>query len=164
MTGRKPIPAELINASDHKKSSDEIDARQQAEKRLKTKSTLVCPKHLSIEAKKEWHRLMRLYKEMHADILCALDIQPLLMYCEACAIYKKAQETWTKYTVVISANEEAQRILDKSLSVMSRQSNIIRGLSEQLCLTPVGRARMGMNAAKKENQPNALESLFDEDD
>lgn len=163
MTGRKPTPASLIDAAEHKRSTDEIDARNDAEQRLKTKATLKCPSHLSDEAKKEWRRLIRLYRSMEADILCDLDLQSLVMYCEATAIYKKAQEIWTKYTSVVAINPDAQRVLDKCFAVMEKQARLISGLSEQLCLTPVGRARMGMNAAKS-SKPSALETLFDEDD
>lgn len=164
MTGRKPTPASLIDVSEHKKSAENISARQDAEKRLQTKATLSCPSHLSEEAKKEWRRIMKLYRSMDAEILCDLDLQPLVMYCEATAIYKKAQETWTKYATVVTSNAEAQRVLDKCFSLMERQSRLICSLSEQLCLTPVGRARMGINAAKRDNKPSALENLMQEDD
>lgn len=163
LTGRKPIPASLISPAEHKKSADDIAARQEAEKRLQTKATLNCPSHISVEAKKEWRRIMKLYRSMDAEILCDLDLQPLVMYCEATAIYKKAQETWTKYTAVVSSNPEAQRVLDKCFSIMERQTRLICSLSEQLCLTPVGRARMGTNATSKK-EPSSLESLFNEDD
>lgn len=163
MQGRKPTPSKLIKAADFKKSEDEILDRQEAEESLLTTANLRCPKKLSKEAKREWKRLMELYKTMDARILCDLDIQLISMYCEATAIYRKAQETWVKYEAVIATNPEAQRILDKCLSVMNQQSTNIRGLSEQLCLSPVGRARMGLNAVKKEKK-DELSQLFGEDD
>ena len=163
MQGRKPTPSKLIKASDFKKSEDEILERQEVEQSLLTTAKLRCPARLSKEAKKEWKRLMDLYKLMDARILCDLDIQLISMFCEATAIYKKAQETWVKYESVIATNPEAQRILDKCLSVMNQQSSNIRGLSEQLCLSPVGRARMGLNAIKKEKK-DELSQLFADDE
>lgn len=163
MTGRKPTPAALIDPVEHKKSYEEIEARKEAEAALQTKATLRCPNYLSSEAKKEWRRIMKLYKEMDAEILNDLDTMALVMYCEATAVYKKAQETWVKFQQVVAANPEAQRIIDKCFQTMERQTKIINRLAEQLCLTPVGRARMGMNAAKK-NEPSKLDLLLDEDD
>lgn len=163
MTGRKPIPAELIDALNHKKSKDDIEVRQEVERALKTNSELKCPRHLSQEAKKEWRRLLKLYKSMKVDLFCDLDIQAITMYCEASAIYKKAQETWVKYTTVVSTNSEAQRVLDKCLSTMDKQAKLISRLAEQLCITPVGRARIGM-IARKEEQPSELEGFFEEED
>jgi len=163
MQGRKPTPAKLINASDFKKPEDEILERQDIENSLLTASKLRCPTKLSKEAKREWKRLMELYKTMDARILCDLDTQLISMFCEATAIYKKAQETWVKYESVIATNPEAQRILDKCISVMNQQSSNIRGLSEQLCLSPIGRARMGLNAVKKEKK-DELSQLFGEDE
>ena len=84
------------------------------------------------------------------------------MYCEAMAIYNKAQETWIKYQAVVATNAEAQRILDKSFATMDKQSNIVRGLSEQLCLSPVGRARMGMNPAAEEGK-NPVDEIFEDE-
>lgn len=161
-TGRKPIPAALLNAADHKKSKEEIEARQEREAQLQTTARLVCPSNLSKEAKKEWHRTVKLYNGMEAKILNDLDKQLLAMYCEATAIYRKAQETWVQYQRVVSTNAEAQRILDKCIGTMSRQSTIIRGLAEQLCLSPVGRARMGTNPADLAKE-DPIGDLFDED-
>lgn len=163
MTGRKPIPAALIDPVDHKKSYDEIQARRDVEAALQTKATLRCPTYISQEAKKEWRRIMKLYKEMDAEILNDLDTMALVMYCEATAVYKKAQETWVRYQQVVAANPEAQRILDKCFQTMERQTKIINNLAEQLCLTPVGRARMGMQATSKK-EPSKLDLLLDEED
>lgn len=161
--GRKPTPAALIDPAEHKKSYDEIEARKEVEAVLQTKSELRCPTYVSKPAKKEWRRIMKLYRGMEAEILNDLDVMALVMYCEATAVYKKAQETWVKYQQVVTVNPEAQRVLDKCFQTMERQTKIISGLSEQLCLTPVGRARMGMNAAKR-LEPSALDLLLEEDD
>jgi P27 family predicted phage terminase small subunit len=163
LTGRKPLPAALAQASDLKRSKEEIRLRKKAEAKLMTTTELKCPNYVSTEAKKEWQRIMKLYKAMDATILSDLDITALVMYCEATAIYKKAQEVWTKYNAVVAANPEAQRVLDKTFSTMERQTKIINQLAEQLCLTPVGRARMGM-AASKRNGPSALEMLLEDDE
>lgn len=163
MKGRKPVPAHLLTPEGHHKSEEEIKARREVEDSLKTKATLRCPSYLSSDAKSEWRRLMALYKTLKVNILCDLDVQLIVMYCEAVAIYKKAQETWVTYQRLVTSNEKYQDTIDRCLSIMNKQSTIVRGISEQLCLTPVGRARMGMGAVKKEKE-NPLEALFGDDD
>ena len=163
ITGRKPTPASMIDHKDFKKSIKEIEVRKEAEEKLKTGAELRCPSYVSKEAKKEWKRVMKLYRAMEVDILSDLDTMSLVMYCEATAVYKKAQETWAKYQQVVAANPEAQRVLDKCFLTMEKQTKIISSLSEQLCLTPVGRARMGMIATKSE-EPSKLDILLEEDD
>lgn len=163
ITGRKPIPASMIDHKSFKKSIKEIEDRKEAEEKLRIGSELKCPSYVSKEAKKEWKRMMQLYRAMEVDILSDLDIMSLVMYCEATAVYKKAQETWAKYQQIVAANPEAQRVLDKCFMTMEKQTRIIISLSEQLCLTPVGRARMGMNAAKND-EPSKLDILLEDDD
>jgi len=172
LTGRKPLPAELIEngahaQGSHKKSNEEIQMRIEAEQKLRAPAVLRCPKDLSPAARKEWRRVIKLYKKLETDILNDLDLMALTIYCEAVAVYKKAHETWVKYLQVVAANPEAQRVLDKCIALMEKQSKTISSFSEQLCLTPVGRARMGMNAVRtneKSDIDKILEYGEDEDD
>lgn len=158
MKGRKPVPAILLDPAEHKKSKDTIERRQEAEKELQTSAVLRCPTYLTKEAKREWKRVIKLYREMQVDILSDLDKSTLVIYCEAWSVYKKAQETWSKYNQVVAGNPEAQRVLDRCLNVMEKQQRQISSLAEQLCLTPVGRARMG--TAKAKNEPSEIEKFF----
>ncbi len=162
MTGRKPKPAQLIDRTQMKLDADYVNQRREVEESLVALDQLKCPSTLSAPAKKEWKRVMKIYKTMGAKILNDLDITALSMYCESVAIYKKAQETWVKYQVLITTNKEAQKVLDKMRNIMNKQIEVIIKLSEQLCLTPVGRARMGIAiASKKESK---LDAIFKDDD
>lgn len=158
-TGRKPIPPALVDNKTFKKNSQELAAREESWEKLKTTSILRAPKHLTPEAKKEWKRVMKLYNLMEVDILSDLDQQALIMYCEATAIYKKAQEQWAKLNQVATPNPDGQKLIDSIFRIMEKQSRIISSLSEQLCLTPVGRARMGMNATKMEEDDPLMRLL-----
>lgn len=148
--GRKPVPPALVDNGTFKKNNDELQARQDSWNNLKTTKILKVPTHLTDEAKKEWRRVMRLYAQMEVDILSDLDRQALIMYCEATSIYKKAQQQWSKLGQIVTPNPDGQKLIDKIFITMERQQKIITSLSEQLCLTPVGRARMGMNPTKNE--------------
>lgn len=144
--GRPPVPAKLAKGTD---TVEYHETKERIENNLITKSELKCPKYLSVEAKKEWRRTMKLYKEMNADILSDLDEMTLIIYCEATAIYKKAQETWVKHQAVATTDSRSQAILDKVFKTMEKQAQIIAKCASDLCLTPVGRAKMGVNPADK---------------
>lgn len=157
---RPPKPPHLIDNSKFKKSNEELEERKESWNKLKTTSILRVPTHLTPEAKKEWRRVMKLYNQMEVDILSDLDRQALIMYCEATAIYKKAQETWSKLQQVVTPNRDGQRMLDDTFRIMERQTKLITSLSDQLCLTPVGRARMGMNATKAKDEIDPFTALM----
>lgn len=158
--GRKPVPAEKLDPGERKRSKRELQERADAEAKLVTTDSLSCPKYLTDEAKKEWRRVMALYRKMGAKILSDLDRSALAMYCESWAIYRTAQTRWAEYKQVVSASPESQRVLDKLVHTMNDQTKILANLSEQLCLTPVGRARMGLNPAR-DAEPDPLTALFD---
>lgn len=155
-TGRPPKPAAISTGNE---SNEFKETQARIEQNLQTKATLRAPTQLSAEAKKEWRRVMKLYKEMDADILSNLDEMTLIIYCEAVAIYKKAQELWINYQAVVTTDPRSQTIIDKTFKTMEKQSQIIAKCASDLCLTPVGRARMGINPAdKKIDDP--LELMF----
>jgi len=162
-SGRRPTPASLIDPKTHKKSKKEINKRKAVEKSLRGEPKLWCPGYLSEAAKKEWRRLMKIYKSLSVNILSDLDITALAMYCEATAVWKEAQSEWAKYRKIIAGNSDQQKYLDKIVKTMSDQSKIISNLAELLCITPVGRAKMGIMATKKKEGPSKLERLMSDD-
>lgn len=161
MRGNIPMPAKIKKNTDHRISKDLLNAREKLEEKLKSKSFLHCPSTLSAIAKKEWRRLMKLYKNMEVDILSDLDKSALMIYCEAYAIYTKAHQEWIIMDKIVSSDDDRQKFVDKVFSIMEKQSQIMSRFSEQLCLTPVGRARMGMSV---KIGPSPLEKMLMEDD
>lgn len=161
MAGRKPTPARMIDPKKHKKSKKEIEKRIQAEDKLKTKANLRAPSYLTETAKKEWRRIMKLYREMDAEILSDLDKNALSVYCEAYAMWREAHNVWAKHQKVVSVDKEAQRIIDSTKRTMKEQAQIMSKYQDQLCLTPVGRAKMGMQ--REEKKESKLERIIDMD-
>lgn len=159
MAGRKPIPASLINPRKHKVNLKELEKRKMIEESMGVESKLRVPKHLSPLAKKEWRRVVKLYRQMESDILNDLDTTALAMYCESWATYQKALVDVSNLETLISDDEAEQKRIDKALNIMERQVNVVKGMSELLCITPVGRARMGM---AKKDKPTPLEIMMGE--
>ena len=168
MTGRLPTPAELQDKKKMKKNEKDLDCRKAVEKSFQVVDKLSCPSYLSPLAKKEWKRVMKLYKQMDARILNDLDVTALAMYAEAVAMYQTAQKQWVQVQTLVSSNKASQKLLDKIRTIMNDQVKVVTTLSEQLCLTPVGRARMGVAVAKfglkEEKSLDDFFEKFGEDD
>lgn len=159
MNGRMPTPAKTIDRNENHKSKDYINKRVIAEEKIKTADRLEPPSGMSSVAKKEWKRIMGLYRQMEADILNDLDISALMMYCEAYAVYRKAEKVWVNFSKLKDPSDTDYKIFNRARVQMNDQVKVVCQLSEQLCLTPVGRARMGIAMAKKKEQ-SSLAKLF----
>jgi P27 family predicted phage terminase small subunit len=85
MAGRPPKPTQLKKLQGNPGKR----ALNKAEPKLKA-SLPQCPRHLSKEAKKEWHRVSH---ELHnAGLLTRVDRGALAAYCQAWARWVKAEE------------------------------------------------------------------------
>ena len=157
--GRKAKPVEMFDNKKGKKSNEYIEIRKKTEARLRTENNLICPKELSDVAQKEWRRVMRLYRKMDAKIMNDLDISVLSMYCEAVAMWKSAQAIWKRFSSLYSEDEEEQKSINKARNVMNEQVKVVLQLAEQLCLSPVGRAKFGIGIANKSKEEEELDSL-----
>ena len=159
-SGKKPALGTELH-----RSNKEKEIRTETFKALTTTNKLSCPGWLGDSAKKEWRQIMRLYKQMDTKILCDLDVVPLAMYCEAYAIYRSAQFQWvsTIQETTLSTNPEAQNKINECLRTMKEQTLLVNKLADQLCLSPVGRARMGVNLANTKTKNKLLDILGDSD-
>ncbi len=158
------IDANKSIAKDKKINKEVVKRRQEVEETLVAVDRLKCPKRLSTFAKKEWKRVMKIYKTMKARILNDLDVAQLSMYCESYATWAIAQERWAILQKVYSPDAEEEKEIRHLIDVMERMTKVINSLSEQLCLSPVGRARMGIAIAKKDEESSIMSILEDDDD
>lgn len=163
--GRKPKPAVLLE-SDIKRTKAEKFDRKESEIECKN-NNLKCPSDMTPDAKKEWKRVIGLYNGIDAKVLTDLDIQALRMYCEQTAIFNHATKQLSEFGVLVSTNVEGQKAINYLTKLIEKSSKIIISLSEQLCLTPVGRARMGLansgvknKKSKNVGSPGTMESFM----
>lgn len=154
-TGRKPLPSALADKKPHR-SNDELERRAENEPGM-CEETFVPPDDLTKGALKEWNRVVRLYRQLDRRVLNDLDQSLLASYCESVAIYKDAQKKYKKLPLV----DEDSGKENPYLKVMWREGANIAKYAEQLCLSPVGRARMGVLAAKKEIEKDPTAEFFD---
>ena len=153
-TGRKPTPLKLVDNAKARHTKETLDGRQNGEPEGCT-DKLTPPKTISSEAKKEWKRIVKLYRQLDAKIINDLDISTLMAYCESVAIYRRAQEEYQNCPLVYM-NADGRPAENPYITIMRREGQNIAKYAEQLCLSPVGRARMGVAAAKKEAESDPM--------
>lgn len=152
MQGRKPHPFQLIDGN-NKLSKAEMAARKRNQPNIQS-ATLRCPPGLGDEAKKEWRRIVKLYKELDEGLINDLDITTLAVYCEAVATYQKAMEKIHKTTEVYMTDQGAK--INPWLVVANNASVQIKKFGELLLLAPVSRARAGLAKTKAEQQESGV--------
>ena len=153
-TGRKPTPLKLVDNAKARHTKETLDGRQNGEPEGCT-DKLTPPKTISSEAKKEWKRIVKLYRQLDAKIINDLDISTLMAYCESVAIYRRSQEEYQNRPLVYM-NADGRPAENPYITIMRREGQNIAKYAEQLCLSPVGRARMGVAAAKKETESDPM--------
>lgn len=157
--GRKPIPIAVMDNKVRRLTAEEIEKREAAEPKG-CSDELKPPKELSKEAKKEWKRLIKLYRELDVNILNDLDIGLLCAYCESRAIFIEAQKQWQTGELYYT-DKKGERRENPWIKIMDREGLNIAKYGEQLALSPVGRARMGTAQAKKEVESDPMAALLE---
>ena len=156
-SGRKAIPLELLDNSSSRKTKKEL--KELKDNQFTTSSAkLTLPEDLSPIAKEEWKRIIRLYDGANAKILTDLDVQALRIYCEHTALYNKAASAMGQLPSILAGTRESQQLINQITKTMNDSSKIILAFSEQLCLTPVGRAKMGYASVKGSKRQSAEET------
>ncbi len=134
--------------------------------------TLPVPKDLNDGAKKEWRRIIRLFRQGDTKIINNLDLYMLKAYCIEVDIYDRLYKQWQNEGCEIikssstdtahqklspnnavieqSVGNTRKKVINPLLDALQKHSNTIRVYAEQLGLTPVGRAGWTVRTAKKE--------------
>jgi P27 family predicted phage terminase small subunit len=153
MKGRKPYPFEIMDATNNKNrlTKDQLRERQENQPTIES-AELKCPRHLSLGAKKEWKRIVGLYREISKPIVTDLDINALEIYCEAVVTYQKAMQKVRESSEVYTSRAEPNKPKKNPwLVVANEAADQIKKYGEILLLDPVSRARASLAAAKKDD-------------
>lgn len=157
MKGRKPYPFTVMESTNDKNrlTKKDLETRKKNEPRINS-AVLKCPQHISDEAKKEWRRIVKLYKELDKPILSDLDVNALEIYCEALVTYRKAMAKVRETAEVYMNKSENKPKKNPWLTVANEAATQIKKYGEILLLDPVSRARAGMvKKDDKEESPMA---------
>ncbi len=158
-TGRKPQLTVVKDNATDRHTKAEMEARREGEVRG-AEARLKPPRTLSPEAKKEWRRIVKLYRQLDAEVINDLDIHLLAAYCENVAIFQKAEAAYQEEKLARFDFKGMKWIENPYIRIMDGAAKNIMKAAEQLCLSPVGRARMGVLAAKKQRATDPREQYL----
>lgn len=135
---------------------------------------LTPPSFLPPGARKEWKRIVGLYKTLEIEILNDLDKAVLTSYVIEVDIRDRLYQEWLKEEKFIleektntmrtktsasgipiegSVGEKRRKIVNPILREIERHNATIRVLAEQLALTPTGRAAYAVRQEKANKSP-----------
>lgn len=157
MKGRKPYPFTVMESTNDKNrlTKDELKSRKKNEPNIES-AALRCPSHLSKGAKKEWRRIVKLYRELDKPIMSDLDVNALEIYCEAVITYRKAMAKVRETAeVYVSKSDQNKPKKNPWFTVANEAAAQIKKYGEILLLDPVSRARVGLSKSKQEESPMA---------
>lgn len=152
MKGRKPYPYVVMDSTNDKNrlTKEALNSRKKNEPKIDS-AELKCPDHLSPDAKKEWERIVGLYKELKQPIITDLDLNALEIYCEAVVTYRKAMLKVRESSEVYGNKTDGKPRKNPWLSVANDAAVQIKKYGEVLLLDPVSRARVGLTKTKDED-------------
>ena len=154
--GRKPHLTVVKDNEIDRHTKAELEARADGEVKG-AEARLKPPRTLSPAAKKEWRRVVRLYRQLDAEVINDMDVNLLAVYCENVAIFQAAEARSQEQPLADFDAEGMRWIENPYLKIMDGAAKNIMKAAEQLCLSPVGRARMGVMAAKRERAADPME-------
>lgn len=172
MKGRKP-KENVKTEKSHNYTKAELELRKKASALHKSvPDGLSCPKILKDpKAQAEWKRLMPLYRKLGIDVLNDLDVKTLMAYCNSVAIYERAMDQFAKegYAVTVEKYDKQGNInmvKNPTIKIMDEQGILIARYAEILCLSPVGRVRMGKvpPSKTKEGPKGSFDDLYNDDE
>ena len=140
---KKALPNSLIDFRKQHYTSKEKEARQNAEPNINS-NKLTPPKSLTKEGKKEWQKIIKLYKELNIPIFNDLDKNSLEVYCETVVLYRQFKEDIDK-----NGMKDMFGKVNPNFQAMNNCATLMLKYSSQLLLDPTSRARMGAIASKK---------------
>lgn len=152
MRGRKAYPFQVMQATNDKNrlTKSALAGREKGQPNIKS-SKLWCPQHMCDDAKKEWRRIVELYKELQDPIINDLDLASLEIYCESLVTYRRAMAKVRETAEVYASKPDANRPKKNPwLSVANDAAVLVKKYGEVLLLDPVSRARVGMAKAKEQ--------------
>lgn len=171
--GRKAIPAELKDNESYK-DIGAIERQRELTPRVNS-AELKVPPELTAGAKREWRRIVKLYKTLEVEILNDLDIAVFTTYCAEVDITNRLYAAWTsgKCELITTAtatgssvkaspsgkplegktSESKKQIINPLLREYNRHAQTVRILAEQLALTPAGRAAYAVRREKENKSP-----------
>ena len=177
--GRMPSHPLLLDKSKRKESNKAIEDRIEEAFELDAKPEM--PKGLTVKAQNIWNSVVELYENVYEAtgkrLICVMDTDSLKSYCIYKDILDKLYSEYTKdeniYKVIKTKTksktetttrdgENEKKVINPLFREIRQIETRLTLLASELCLTPTGRARMGLliinNNKKKDKLDEFLEN------
>lgn len=157
----KPITLHVLQGNPNRLTKKEIEARKQAEEKLKPKTDKVkAPKWLSKEAKKEFNRIAKELQEI--GLITNVDIDMLAAYCDAYVEYQRCTKIIEEEGLMVEYTNKAAETNKVPHPLLTKKKQLfeqMKSIAGEFGLTPSARAKIAI--PKQENkEPSELERLF----
>jgi len=159
MAGRKPYPIALVKATNDKQHATKKELAERAKNEPRIDSAkLTCPKHLNEVSKKEWRRIVKLYKQLDTPIVTDLDKTALEVYCENFSIFRTAMQE-IKDSALLYKDKSGEARRNPYVLIANQASDQMKKYGEILLLDPVSRARSSLAKNKKPEDMTPIEAF-----
>lgn len=134
------------------------------------------PDSLTKEELKIWNELVEIFRQTQGGYVSDADIMVMETYCKAKAEYDRACKEWNKnpkmYVQVMiggfdrDGQPKTALKLNQWYTIKKDFSNIMLRYLDQLGISPLGRAKQGLQStkSKKEKEQDELRALFNRPD
>ena len=157
-TGRKPYPMSMITATNKQHEGKKALAERTKNEPKLDSARLTCPSHLNEESKKEWRRIVKLYKQLDNPIVTDLDRNALEVYCENFSIFRQAHRE-IKASALLYKDRAGEARRNPYVIIANQASDQMKKYGEVLLLDPVSRARSSLTQNKKPEDMTPIEAF-----
>lgn len=113
------------------------------------------PKHLSDEAKKEWHRIVK--DLFDAGLFTAIDRTALAAYCQAYGRWVKAEALLENEGSMVEETDKGYKYQSPYLSIANTAMDQMKKFLIEFGMTPAARSRIEV---KPKDEPDELERML----
>lgn len=176
---KTPTSANLVDNAKYKKTGY-LDERKSLEQKLILQDNPDMPEGMTAGAEKIWNETLALYDRLYETsgmkVVCVLDQSTLKSYCICRDIldklYLEYKQDENVYKTIVTKSKSSstsgerktgteKRVINPVFAEINKYETRLTKLAAELCLTPAGRARMGiaiLQGSKNNDLDDFLES------
>lgn len=160
--GRRASPVDLLVLNGRKNlTKKEIEARREAEQRIKPQATKVRPPTwLCKDGKKEFRRIAK--ELLEVDLITNVDVDALALYCDAYVDYIKCTAIIEEEGLMVEYTNKAAETNRVPHPLMTKKKQLydqMKSLAGEFGLTPSSRAKIAIPRQEKK-EPTEFEKAF----
>lgn len=163
MAGRKAKPVDAILAEGNKSNltKAEIEARREAEEKLKPATDKIrCPTWLDKTGKRTWRAIVKELIEI--DLMTNVDVYSLALACDAYSKYIEATKAIDEEGLTIgytNAGGNTNIVANPNIAIAQKYGQQFKSYLSEFGLSPAARARLALHQLQEDDEDD--EDLLD---